>query len=308
MCKQAIIIEKLTKFYPSTDLEKQKTALDEISLTIQKGKIFGLLGPNGAGKSSIINILAGTTNKTSGVVKIDSVDIDKQPKLARSLIGIVPQEIVVDSFFTIRESLEFAAGYYGIKPKDRQSDKILKILDLYEKKDKLPKELSGGMKRRFLVAKAIVHSPKILILDEPTAGVDVELRSNLWKYIKTLNQKGHTIIITTHYLAEAEELCDEIAFINHGQILYRDTKEKLLKKFGSKYIDVEFTQKISHNIQGQHNNAKYSLVEDNKIRFNISTEDDINDILNIILSLNIKIKDIQVINPNLDDIFFKIIK
>jgi len=238
----AIYVNNLIKEYNTGRVaNEKKIALNGLDINIEVGSIFGLLGPNGAGKSTLINILAGTVIKTSGEVRVMGVDIDYQPKRARSLIGVVPQEIVTDTFFPLWQALEFTAGYFGIRPENRINDQLLKTLSLYDKRNSLPQRLSGGMKRRFLIAKAMVHSPRILVLDEPTAGVDIELRNQLWEYVKKLNQEQVvTIIITTHYLAEAQELCDNIAFINDGKIIKQDSKKKLLAELGSRYLDVEF--------------------------------------------------------------------
>ena len=229
MSKEAILIKKLVKEYNKEGGSGSKIALSDLNLAIPRGAIFGLLGPNGAGKSTLINILSGTVMKTSGEVVILDTDIDQFPKRARSLIGIVPQEIIFDTFFPIQQALEFTAGYFGIKSELRKTKQILKALSLWDKRKNFPQQLSGGMKRRFLIAKAMVHSPPILVLDEPTAGVDIELRIQLWDYVKELNKQGITVIITTHYLAEAQELCDEIAFINKGKIIKQDSKQNLLK-------------------------------------------------------------------------------
>jgi ABC-2 type transport system ATP-binding protein len=238
------------------------------------------------------------------------IDIDKQPKKARSLIGIVPQEIVTDTFFPLWQALEFTAGYFGIKPANRITDQLLKTLSLYDKRNSLPQRLSGGMKRRFLIAKAMVHSPNILVLDEPTAGVDIELRNQLWDYVKKLNQEhGVTIIITTHYLAEAQELCDNIAFINDGKIIKQDSKKKLLAELGSRYLDVEFESAVDSVKVSSLQNIKLQLLNENKIRFDLHTENnDFTQILDIIHSMNLKIKNLSLNEPDLEDIFHKIVK
>ncbi len=299
----AISIDKLTKKYD------QKQALTELNLNVKAGSIFGLLGPNGAGKSTLINILAGTVVKTSGKAHIMGVDIDEKPKAARSLLGVVPQEIVTDTFFPLYNALELTAGYYGIRPQMRITEKLLKALSLWDKKDTLPQKLSGGMKRRFLIAKAMVHSPKILILDEPTAGVDIALRDQLWDYVKKLNkEEGITIIITTHYLAEAQELCDEIAFINDGQIIKQDSKKKLLNDLGSRHLDVEFETNIDDSKITHLNDSQYQILSENKIRFNLHTENnDFALILDSISNTKLKIKDLHIEEPDLEDIFHKIV-
>src|SRR6476619_1115868 len=229
MDEPAIRIESLSKTYAGG-----KRALNDVSFDVPRGQIFGLLGPNGAGKSTLINILAGLVVKTGGKVTIWGFDIDEHPRNAKRSIGVVPQEIIFDPFFTPRETLEIQAGLYGVPPAGRKSDELLAAMHLTDKANAYSRTLSGGMKRRLLIAKAMVHSPPILILDEPTAGVDVELRSQLWQYILDLKDKGTTIILTTHYLAEAQNLCDEIAFIDKGKVVHVDKKEHLLKTLGSK--------------------------------------------------------------------------
>lgn len=280
-----------------------KRALDNLNLSIPKGKIFGLLGPNGAGKSTLINILAGTIKKTSGDACIMDISIDEYPKNARSKIGIVPQEIVYDTFFPIFDALEFYAGYYGIKPGNRKTEDILKALSLWDKRNSYPQALSGGMKRRFLIAKAMVHSPPVLVLDEPTAGVDIELRDQLWKYIKGLKNQGVTVIITTHYLTEAQELCDEIAFINNGEIVKQDSKNRILDSLGSKYIEFTF----SNLINPMNIDEKYEFISPNKIRFYIDQgKTDYYKMFEIIKSLGGEIIDIHTASPDLEIIFQQI--
>lgn len=307
----AIYVNNLTKLYSSGGKHPdEKLALDSLNLTVETGSIFGLLGPNGAGKSTLINILAGTVLKTSGEARIMGVDIDSKPKRARSLIGTVPQEVVVDTFFPIWQSLEFTAGYFGIKPENRITDKLLKTLSLEDKRNILPQRLSGGMKRRFLIAKAMVHSPPILVLDEPTAGVDIELRNQLWEYIKKLNkEEGVTIIITTHYLAEAQELCNEIAFINKGKIVKQASKAKLLAESHSRYLDVEFEELPDPNKLKQCKDLEYQTLSGNKIRFNLKSEPkEFNQIINALHSMDLKIKDLNLTAVNLEDIFHQIVK
>ncbi len=211
-------------------------ALIDFNLQIPKGSIFGLLGPNGAGKSTFINILGGLVTKNSGKIKICGIDIEKNPKQSKKKIGIVPQELNIDPFFTPYELLELQAGLYGIPKKKRVTEEILNNVGLFEQRNAYARTLSGGMRRRLLVAKALVHDPEVLILDEPTAGVDVKLRASLWNYIKELNHKGKTICLTTHYLEEAEKLCDYITIINKGKIIKNDTKNNMLNFISSKTV------------------------------------------------------------------------
>jgi ABC-2 type transport system ATP-binding protein len=210
----AIAIDALTKVYAGG-----KRALDGVTLDVPRGGIYGLLGPNGAGKSTLINILSGMVRKTSGRAAIWGFDIDEHPRNAKASIGIVPQEIVFDPFFTPFETLELVAGLYGVPKGKRRSDELLAAVGLSDKRDAYARTLSGGMKRRLLVAKALVHSPPIIVLDEPTAGVDIDLREQLWAYVRQLNREGVTVVLTTHYLEEAEQLCDRIAIINHGKLI-----------------------------------------------------------------------------------------
>ncbi|MGI4776208.1 MAG: ABC transporter ATP-binding protein [Janthinobacterium lividum] len=303
---QAIEIRSLTKNYFLSTKLQQRPALQELNLSIPQGSIFALLGPNGAGKSTLINILAGTVVKTSGAVLIMGTDIDLSPKIAKTKIGIVPQEIVLDTFFTIYQTLEFAAGYYGLRKNVRKTEELLNALGLWDKRDSLPRQLSGGMKRRFLIAKAMVHSPPVLILDEPSAGVDLELREQLWALITRLNNEGTTVIITTHYLAEAEELCDQIAFINHGQIIRQDSKENLLSELGAKYIEVEFDNVNSISLLSGID-EKFQQISGNKINIEFNTmHRSLNDLLGKFQGTGLVIKNIQVKQADLEDVFKKV--
>ena len=229
----AIRIDSLCKTYAGG-----KIALDNVSFDVPRGQIFGLLGPNGAGKSTLINILAGLVVKTSGTATVWGFDIDQHPRNAKRSIGIVPQEILFDPFFTPREALEIQAGMYGVPKAERQSDALLAAMHLSDKANAYARTLSGGMKRRLLVAKAMVHSPPILVLDEPTAGVDIELRMQLWAYVKSLNAQGVTVVLTTHYLEEAEQLCDRIAIINHGKLIANEPTRELIAKAQEKAVVV----------------------------------------------------------------------
>lgn len=222
-----------------------RPALNGIDLAVPRGSIFGLLGPNGAGKSTFINIVAGMVLRTSGTVKIWGFDIDRDSRLARSAIGVVPQELNIDPFFTPREVLEFQAGLYGVPKKERRSDEILAAMHLLDKAEAYTRNLSGGMRRRLLVAKALVHAPPVLILDEPTAGVDVELRQQLWDYVQELNRRGVTIILTTHYLEEAEALCDRIAIINHGEVVVCEDTGTLVNQLDTKELIITTVEPLT---------------------------------------------------------------
>ena len=236
MTKNAIEISGLNKTYKASGKSPAKVALTDIDLTIPKGSIFGLLGPNGAGKSTIINIMAGLVMKSSGSVKIWDIDIDKDERNTRAAIGVVPQEINYDPFFTPAQLLELQAGLYGVPKAERRTKEILDMVGLADKANAYTRSLSGGMRRRLMVAKAMVHSPPILVLDEPTAGVDVELRKQLWANVKALNKRGVTVLLTTHYLEEAQELCDQIAIINHGRVIANEDTESLLSRIDNKEI------------------------------------------------------------------------
>ncbi len=285
-----------------------KNALTDLNLIVPKGSIFGLLGPNGAGKSTLINIIAGSVVKTSGTIAIMGHDIELETRTAKMKIGIVPQEIVIDSFFPLAEALELYAGYYGLRPKQRRTDEILKSLSLYDKRNLKPSRLSGGMKRRYLIAKALVHDPDLLILDEPTAGVDIELRNQLWELIKTFNKQGKTIILTTHYLAEAQELCSHIAFINHGKIIKIDEKEKLLSQLSDRFLTAEFEEDISDALLSSLNLDSVLKLNSNTLTFDLAKcENNFSDILIILQKTNLKIKNLKISEPDLEDVFLKII-
>jgi ABC-2 type transport system ATP-binding protein len=225
----AIRAKGLAKTYAAHAGNPSKTALEEIDLDIPQGCIFGLLGPNGAGKSTFINILAGTVIKSAGSLRIWDTDIDEDPRQTRANIGIVPQELNIDAFFSPREALELAAGMFGVPRQERRTDAILELVGLQEQQHAYARTLSGGMRRRLLVGKAMVHSPPILVLDEPTAGVDVSLRQKLWENIRALNSQGVTILLTTHYLEEAEALCDQLAIIHHGRLLTHGPMDRLMQ-------------------------------------------------------------------------------
>lgn len=234
----AVEIKGLTKVYRASKHLPPKEALKGITLDIPRGSIFGLLGPNGAGKSTLINILAGLVTKSSGTARIWNYEVEEQPRLARSAIGVVPQELNLDAFFTPRELLELQAGLFGVPEKQRRTNELLAAVDLTGKADAYARTLSGGMRRRLMVAKAMVHTPPVLVLDEPTAGVDVELRRAMWDYVRKLNAAGTTVLLTTHYLQEAEELCDRIAIINHGALVANDSTANLLSRIDNKRVTI----------------------------------------------------------------------
>ena len=295
---------KVNKIYNKKD--KKIDALNNFNINIKKGSIYGLLGPNGAGKSTFINMLGGLVLKTSGSIKICGVDIDKNSKLSRTKIGIVPQELNIDPFFTPIELLELQGGLYGVAKKNRKSEEILFNLGLAEQKNSYARTLSGGMRRRLLIAKALVHNPDVLILDEPTAGVDVELRKNLWHYIRKLNKDGMTICLTTHYLEEAQELCDYITILNKGKIIKSDTKINLLNLIGKKTVrfilekDYPIPNKLEVYEASIKNNILTLSYEKNKVDLKI--------IINILNENNIIFKEIDTYENDLEDIFIDLIK
>ena len=241
----ALVVENLVKVYDRAGAAGGRRALDDVTMAVPRGAIFALLGPNGAGKSTLINILAGLTVKTAGRASIWGVDIDAAPRQARAAIGVVPQELNIDPFFTPRETLELQAGLFGVPPSERRTAEILDLIDLTDKAGAYARALSGGMRRRLLIGKALVHAPPVLILDEPTAGVDIELRQRLWDNVRELNRAGMTILLTTHYLEEAEQLCDWIAIINHGRLIAAEPKATILARLDQKDVVATVRQDLS---------------------------------------------------------------
>jgi ABC-2 type transport system ATP-binding protein len=301
MTKLAIKAESLYKVY-KTKSGQEKVALDGIDLEIPEGSFFGLLGPNGAGKSTFINIMAGLVNKTSGSVSICGHDIITDYKAARSSIGVVPQELVLDPFFPPFEALENHAGYYGIPKNKRRTMEVIAAVGLTDKAFAPARSLSGGMKRRLLIAKALVHSPKVLVLDEPTAGVDVELRTQLWDYVKKLNKQGTTILLTTHYLEEAQELCDNIAVINHGKIIANDTKKNVMKTIDRKKLTITATQAVT-TIPAELEKYSAAIVDGN-IEFNYRTSEvSIDEILKDFAKTTLSIRDLSTEEADLEEVF-----
>ncbi|GAB5389886.1 MAG: ABC transporter ATP-binding protein [Alphaproteobacteria bacterium] len=241
----AVEISNLSKTYAAQGKAEPKHALKDVSLQIPRGSLFALLGPNGAGKSTMINILAGLVVKSAGSARIWDYDIDQQTRAARAAIGVVPQELNLDAFFTPSELMELQAGLYGVPKAKRRTMELLDAVGLADKADAYSRTLSGGMRRRLMVAKAMVHDPPVLVLDEPTAGVDIELRQSLWAYVRELNAAGTTVLLTTHYLEEAEELCDTIAIINHGELVACEAKEQMLKRFDAKTLCVQVDSELT---------------------------------------------------------------
>jgi len=307
MSKNAIEVKALTKFYKVKNQNKVN-ALKNVNLSIPQGSLFGLLGPNGAGKSTFINILAGLVIKTSGNVNVWGFDIDEQSRQVRASIGIVPQELNLDPFFTPEELLNLHAGLYGIPKKERKVKEILELLALKDQAKAYSRALSGGMRRRLLIAKAMIHNPPIIILDEPTAGVDVELRYQLWENVKTLNKNGITIILTTHYIHEAEELCDHIAILNKGTLVASDKKDKLLRQINEKELLIK-TKNQKMNLDINLEGIDCELTSENLIRIHYNPENiNLDKILEIIKSKGIVIEDLNTKSSDLEDVFLKITK
>ena len=301
--KIVLSVKNLNKTY-----NKNINALKNLNLEVNEGEIFGLLGPNGAGKSTFINILAGITTKTSGDVNVWGFNLDKNPRQVRASLGIVPQEINVDPFFTPRKLLELQAGLYGVKKKDRITDTILKLVSLEDQANSYSRNLSGGMKRRLLIAKAMVHQPPILILDEPTAGVDVELRKNLWDNVKILNQEGVTIILTTHYLFEAQEMCSRIAIINKGSLAALDTTEKLLERVQSKKITFKIDE-IKNKEEIKLDGVKFLFQPANLVTVVYDKRSfKFEDLIYLFKKNNMKILDISSDDADLEDVFVQLTK
>ncbi len=302
----AIEIEGLNKTYAASGKSPEHKALDGVSLKIPRGSIFGLLGPNGAGKSTLINIMAGTVKKTSGKVRIWNSDIDENERQAKLSIGVVSQEISLDSFFTPRRILDIHAGFFGVPKDERRTQELLELVDLSDKKRALTKSLSGGMRRRLMVAKAMVHNPPILILDEPTAGVDVELRQKMWKNIRELNNQGVTILLTTHYLEEAQEMCDQIAIISNGNITMNDTTKNILSHVESKEVSFILDRDISDIPKAL--KAFEPMQKDKRtISINYSpVEQPVGEFIDIIQNAGYVINDISTDESDLEDVFMQI--
>ena len=304
MSQNAIEITGLRKTYASSAGQPPKEALKSVDLNIPAGSIFGLLGPNGAGKSTLINILAGLVVKTSGQVRIWGFDQDRNPRQSRAAIGVMPQELNLDAFFTPRASLEVQAGLYGIPKRKRRTDDILEMVGLSDKADAYARSLSGGMRRRLLLGKALVHQPHVLVLDEPTAGVDIELRQMLWANVRKLNEQGTTIILTTHYLEEAEEMCDEIAILNQGEIIVQDSTPKLLSRLDSK------TLVLSTHGQGDitpPTGVTLETRDDGALCFTYRQAETTPDaILESVRAAGLQIRDIRTEQADLEDVFLNL--
>ena len=308
MTKNVLTVENLTKIYSNSKTKKENKALSNLNFEVKQGEVFGLLGPNGAGKTTFLSILGGTVIKTAGNINVWGFDLDKNPRQVRASLGIVPQEVNLDAFFSPQQLLELQAGLYGITKKDRITDLILKMVALEDKAKAYSRSLSGGMKRRLLIAKAMVHQPPILILDEPTAGVDVELRNNLWENVKELNKEGVTIILTTHYLVEAQEMCDRIAILDKGNLVALDTTERLLARIQTKKIkfkvkDFDLNNKLS--MKG----IEFNIISKNIIGVSYKKNSlDFTEIINYLNKNSIKIEDISTDDGDLEDVFVQLTK
>src|SRR6056297_3076992 len=294
----AIKIRDINKTYGNLQ------ALDDINLDIKEGEFFGLLGPNGAGKSTLIGILGGLVKKDSGTVTVLGKDIIDNYRETKKSLGIVPQEITFDPYFTVRETLEMHSGYFGIKDNSEKIDELLEALSLADKAEIGPRQLSGGMKRRLLIAKALVHDPKIIVLDEPTAGVDVELRNSLWEYVIQLNKNGKTIILTTHYLEEAEALCDRIAILDQGAVIAVDSKEELVSRIDKKIVEVKFAEEVT-NIEELEDYVLDFNAEQNELKLEIQ-RDEVDQLVQWLYNLEVEIADLEVSSAKLEDVFVQL--
>jgi ABC-2 type transport system ATP-binding protein len=295
----AIHVERVVKRYGGLE------ALGEVSLDIAQGEFFGLLGPNGAGKTTLISIIAGLTRATSGTARVLGHDVVREYRNARRALGVVPQELVFDPFFTVRETLRIQSGYYGLRDNDAWIDEVMEHLDLTGKADTNMRALSGGMKRRVLVAQALVHRPPVIVLDEPTAGVDVELRQALWRFIRQLNRDGHTIVLTTHYLEEAEALCGRIAMLKAGHIVALDTTTNLLHRHSGCYVELRiepdrlpetFLARVTERMDA----GSYRLA--------LRNYDEVEDLLHQLRQMHVRVVEMEVMQPDLEEVFVQIMQ
>ncbi|MDE2167046.1 MAG: ABC transporter ATP-binding protein [Alphaproteobacteria bacterium] len=303
---QAVEIKGLTKFYGSNG--RGKAALDHVDLTIPRGVIFGLLGPNGAGKSTLINILAGLVIKTAGSAKVWGIDIDEDPRNARAAIGVVPQELNLDSFFAPRELLDVQAGLYGVPKNERRTGELLELVGLTDKADAPARTLSGGMRRRLMMAKAMVHSPPVLVLDEPTAGVDVELRLQLWATVRELAAAGTTVLLTTHYLEEAEELCRAIAIIDSGRLVACDETQALVRKVDEKKLCLTLTTPVSELPPALRTMGLVLEAPDRVVFHYKPSHAQVGEVLAAVAAAGLAIRDVSSEETDLEDIFLRLIR
>jgi ABC-2 type transport system ATP-binding protein len=301
--ENAIEVHGLTKVYRGGRGFEPTTALSAVDLTVPRGALFGLLGPNGAGKSTFINILAGLVTKSAGTARVWGRDLDRDPRNCRAAIGVVPQELNLDAFFTPRQMLDVQAGLYGVAPQDRHIIELLERVGLADKADAYARSLSGGMRRRLMVAKAMVHDPPVLVLDEPTAGVDVELRHQLWKHVRELNERGTTIVLTTHYLEEAQQLCDRIAIINHGRVICCEPTADLLRRLDRKELAINVAEDL-HSVPGGLHGFDVELARPRGLVFHYQpSQTRIRDILTAVREAGLTISDLTTQEADLEDIF-----
>ena len=301
----AISARGLDKVYDG-DGGESVHALKAIDLDVPRGGIFGLLGPNGAGKSTFINILAGLVTKTGGTAHVWDIDIDRHARAARAAIGVVPQELNLDAFFSPRELLELQAGLYGVPPRERRTNEILERVGLSDRAEAFSRNLSGGMRRRLLVGKALVHNPPVLVLDEPTAGVDIELRQSLWAFVRELNANGTTVVLTTHYLEEAEELCDRVAIINHGQVIACEETRALVGRLDNKELRLSVAEEITA-LPGALSDFHVDLPGDNQLVFRYRTsETEVGAILGAVAAAGLTVTDLSTKEPDLEDVFLEL--
>ncbi|MGI9503679.1 MAG: ABC transporter ATP-binding protein [Geminicoccaceae bacterium] len=301
----AIDIKGLAKTYAGTKNQPPKDALKGIDLQIRRGSIFGLLGPNGAGKSTLINILAGLVVKTAGIARIWNFDIDVNPRRARRSIGVVPQELNLDAFFTPRETLDIQAGLYGVLKRDRRVMEVLEAVGLADKADAYARSLSGGMRRRLLVAKALIHRPPVVILDEPTAGVDVDLRRSLWSHMRRLNDQGVTVVLTTHYLEEAEAMCDEIAIIDQGRLVACGETKGLIRKLDEKTLKVTTIEPIER-LPEELAALGAALIDAHHLEVNYRPSQIlVGDILDKLARAGLTIRDLATAEADLEELFLR---
>ena len=313
MTQAAIQIANLTKQYPSAQATQPLLALNQVSFDVQHGEFFGLLGPNGAGKTTLISILAGLARATSGSATVMGYDVQKDYQHARRVLGVVPQELSFDPFFSVRETLRWQSGYFGIKNNDAWIDELLENLGLTDKADTNMRALSGGMKRRVLVAQALVHQPQVIILDEPTAGVDVELRQSLWAFISRLHREGHTIILTTHYLEEAEQLCERIAILKKGQIAALDRTSTLLQQLAGVRLHLKLRHEISGNalppalwaLSAQSSSEELSH---KRLSFTLNNAEQVEHVLASVRMAGGELEDVSVSQADLEDVFVRLVQ
>ncbi len=303
----AIELKGLRKIYAASKDQPPKEALKGINLVVPRGSIFGLLGPNGAGKSTLINMLAGLVVKTSGEARVMGIDIDRNPRRGRRAIGVVPQELNLDAFFTPREVLDIQAGLYGVPKRQRKTMEILEAVGLADKADAYARSLSGGMRRRLLVAKALVHQPPVVILDEPTAGVDVELRRSLWRYMRQLNDEGVTVVLTTHYLEEAEQMCDRIAIIDEGAVVISDDKTALLRRMDEKRMVITLAEPVTGELSPALLTLGARLESDGRIAVDYRpSRAKVGDILDAIRESGLTIIDLATHEADLEELFMRL--